>query len=678
MQRLTLLYFLLLIGHLFLHGQVTYDSVWTFSRELEEVVVLQKKTQSIVEQRSNKMVIDVSAISQMPKFLGVSDPIRYLQSLSGISTNNETSAGICIQGCDDYQTLTSINGAPVYYPNHLLGLYSTFIAPHFSTITVEQAEHQGIMENRVGGLIDVETKHLQPQRFALDGNIGIVSSDATLTIPCGKKSAIWLSGRASYINLLYGKWLQIEGIGIGYDFWDTNLTYAIHPTEKDEIVLTGFFSRDKIQVDDSVSFGVGVHWHNLVVAGYWKRQCKGGYWRTSVSYSSFDNKISVNALAADVQTRAGWASLDMKNRFSKHLREDLLLNISADYTHYFHQPLEFSAAGSIGIMDVPKSKPLQHGEEASIGLDVRHHANEWFAYNIGLHGSVFYNQQLYGGCDPRITLSFTPAENHEISLHTGCYTQYFHKAGLTGGGLPTDFFILADTTLRPERAIGTNLRYTASFLNKKWTLHAEGYFKQLYGIVESTGNIVQLINQGFDYEKHLITGAGRNYGLNIMLQKNRGILTGYITYSLGWAKRKLPTLDGSNDYIYAASHERRHDLNIVLNTRFAKRWTISGQFVLASGLPYTQAEEAYILNGNMICRYSTFNGAHLPIYNRLDLSCSYDIIRNQEHELGVNISLYNVYCHKNAQFVVYRDNLLPVLGTTLSTIIPSISIYGTF
>jgi hypothetical protein len=238
--------------------------------------------------------------------------------------------------------------------------------------------------------------------------------------------------------------------------------------------------------------------------------------------------------------------------------------------------------------------------------------------------------------------------------------------------------MLADSTLRPERAIGTNLRYTASFLNNKWTVQAEGYFKQIYNIVESFGNIVQLINQKFDYEKYLMTGAGRNYGLNLMLQKNSGIITGYITYSLGWAKRKLPSLDGSEKYIYAASHERRHDLNVVLNARFAKRWTIGGQFVLASGLPYTMAEEAYMLNGNMICRYSTFNSAHMPLYNRLDLSGSYDIIKTSEHELGINISLYNVYCHKNAQFVVYRENLRPIFGTSLSIIIPSISIYGTF
>lgn len=677
MQKIVLL-FILFLGHLSLFGQVTYDSVWTFNRELDEVTVIQQKTQSIVEQRGNKLVVDMSAISQMPKFLGVSDPIRYLQSLAGVATNNETSAGLHVQGCDDYQTLTNINGAPIYYPNHLLGLYSTFIAPHFSTMTVEQAEHRGTMENRVGGLVSVETKHLQPQRFGIEGNIGLISSDATLTIPCGKKSALWLSGRASYVNMLYGKWLQIQGVGLGYNFWDTNLTYAIHPTEKDEIVLTGFFSRDNINVADSTTFGVGIHWHNMVGSVYWNHQLKKGSWRTSVSYSGFDNHITVDALATDVYTDASWSSIDVKNRLNTRLRDDMMLNASIDYTHYFYQPLQFSSYGGIGQMELPQPQPERHGDEASVGIDLMHTVNGWFSYNAGLHGSVFHSNQLFWACDPRITFHFYPAENHEISLHGGCYTQYFHKAGLTGGGLPTDFFMLADSMLPAERAIATNLRYAASFLNHKWTFQIEGYFKQLYGVVESIGNIVQLINLGFDYEKYLITGAGRNYGLNLMLQRNKGILTGYISYSLGWAKRKLPALDGSQEYIYSASHERRYDLNIVLNARFAKRWTVGGQFVLASGLPYTKAEEAYILNGNMICRYSTFNGAHMPLYNRLDLSCSYDIIKTQDHELGINLSLYNVYCYKNAQFVVYRDNLRPIYGTTLSMIIPSISIYGKF
>ena len=175
-----------------------------------------------------------------------------------------------------------------------------------------------------------------------------------------------------------------------------------------------------------------------------------------------------------------------------------------------------------------------------------------------------------------------------------------------------------------------------------------------------------------------MTGKGRNYGLNLMFQRSRGVVTGYVSYTLGWARRSLPALEGYTDYRYAASSERVHDLKLVLNSRFAKRWNISAMFVLATGLPYTQAQEAYMLNGQMICRYSTYNGAHMPLYHRLDLSCSCDIIKTREHEFGINLSLYNTYAHKNAQFVVYRENLKPILGTSLSTIIPSISFYGTF
>ena len=101
-------------------------------------------------------------------------------------------------------------------------------------------------------------------------------------------------------------------------------------------------------------------------------------------------------------------------------------------------------------------------------------------------------------------------------------------------------------------------------------------------------------------------------------------------------------------------------------------------FVLATGLPYTKAEEVYFLNGKMVCLYGPYNGDHMPLYHRLDLSASCDIIKRNDHELGINVSLYNTYAHKNSQFAVYRDNLKPIHGFSLSTIIPSISIYGKF
>ena len=95
-MRKLILFVIFLLSSLSFVGQATYDTL-LINKQLDEINVVQQKTQSIVEQRGNKLVVDMSAISQMPKFLGTSDPIRYLQSLAGISTNNETTSGIHLQ-----------------------------------------------------------------------------------------------------------------------------------------------------------------------------------------------------------------------------------------------------------------------------------------------------------------------------------------------------------------------------------------------------------------------------------------------------------------------------------------------------------------------------------------------------------------------------------------------------
>ncbi len=660
--------------------QVSTDSSIYISRTIEEIVVTQKRSPNIVLQKDNQQIIDMKQLEYTPKFLGTSDPIRYIQSLAGIQTNSEASAGINIQGCDSYQSLVSINGAPVYYPNHLLGLYSTFIASHFDKMIIEQAEHRGDMTNRIGGLVDLTTQSKQPERFGLTGNVGLINSDLTLTIPCGEKHALWLSGRTTYINLLYGKWLEMDDMKIKYNFQDYNLTYAYHPTEKDELVISGFYSRDKMGLYGSgeLSFDVGICWQNLAASAYWKHQLEKGTFVSSVSFSGFENKIDVDVhtASANVATNAQFASAEWKNKFNYALAENLSLATGIDYKHYFEMPLTF---GVVGLnLPVALHNTLQHADEASAYFNLHHTVTHWFDYNVGLHGSLYHKAKFYsGGADPRVSFAFTVAPNHIISAHYGMYHQYFHKAGLTGGGLPTDFFLLASETFKPERAHAINLKYSMSYKNK-YAFSIEGYFKQLYNVYESTSNILQLINRGFDYNENLIQGDGRNYGMNVMIQKTAGYFTGHISYNLGWARRKFPSLDGSQEYIYAASHERRHDLNVVLNSRIAKRWSIGAMFVLASGLPYTQVQEAYMLNGNMVCHYSTYNGAHMRLYHRLDLSCSYDIIQKNDHTLGINLSFYNVYCQRNQQFVVYRGMLTPNYGTSLSTIIPSISIYGTF
>lgn len=671
----------LLCSSLPLLGQTAVDSSITIVKQLQDIEVVQQRSVSFVQQQPGSLLVDMQQIQFMPKFLGTSDPIRYLQSLAGIQTNNETSTGLHINGCDDYQTLVSINGAPVFYPNHLLGLYSTFISQHFNTLTVEQSAHTGIMTNRIGGLVDISTFDRQPKRFSLEGNIGIINSDLTLTIPMGKRNALWISARSSYINLLYGSLMKMENLNIRYGFQDCNLTYRSELSDQDCLVFTGFYSHDKVGLfADDGSKDVSIPWQNAVGSLYWNRELTDGNWRTTLFCSSFDNQLAVKTDSTHISATEYFITTGVKNRFDYTVTDRISVSASLDYQHYFSKPFYFGIRGiSLYESSEPQSQPLKHADELSLAADLRHDVCDWFAYNAGLHLSGYtHDSRYWGGVDPRISLHFMPAEGHTLSLHYGTYHQYFHKSGLTGGGLPTDFFFVASERFKPEFAHSVSLGYTGSFLDDRYSTSAELYFKQIYNIAESTGNVLQLLNKNFSYEDDILSGNGRNYGLNVMFQRNKGIVTGYVSYTLGWARRSLPELEGYTDYRYSASSERRHDLKLVLNARFAKRWNISSMFVLATGIPYTEAQEAYFLNGQMVCRYSTYNGAHMPLYHRWDLSCSCDIIKTTDHELGINLSLYNVYAQKNAQFVLYSDNLKPMYGAALVTIIPSVSIYGKF
>ena len=671
----------LLCSSLSLIGQTAADSSGiTIVKQLDDIEVVQQRSAAFVEQRENRLVVQAQQIQNMPKFLGTSDPIRYLQSLAGVQTNNETTAGLHIQGCDDYQTLVSINGAPVFYPNHLLGLYSTFIGQHFSTIALEQSAHKGIMGNRIGGWADFSTFNTQPRRFSVEGNIGLVNSDITFTIPMGKKNALWLSARSSYINWLYGRFMKVEGFQLSYHFQDYNLTYVSDLTDRDKLVVTGFYSRDRMGLSASErNVNTTIPWQNILGSAYWNHHWDNGNWRTTAFYSSFDNKLDLAVNDVRVDTYEQFSSMGLKNLLNYTFTEQLSLAASLDYEHHINKPLHFSLQGLDRYARSGDSSAPLHADELSTGADLRHDVCNWFAYNIGLHLSGYIHQsRFWWAADPRVSLHFMPAEDHLLTLHYGMYHQYFHKSGLTGGGLPTDFFFLANDRFLPESAHSLSLKYATSFLTNQYSISAELYFKQIYNIAESTGNVLQVLNKQFSFDDYIVTGNGRNYGFNLMFQRNYGIVTGYVSYTLGWARRSLPGLEGYTDYRYAASSERRHDLKVVLNSRFAKRWNVSAMFVLASGLPYTEAKEAYLLNGRMMCLYSTYNGAHMSLYHRLDLGCSCDIIKTKEHELGINLSLYNTYAQHNAQFVIYRDDLKPIWGSTLITIIPSLSIYGKF
>lgn len=642
------------------------------TQSLKEVVITGQHIKPMVENSGTRLRLNIREIKSLPKFMGQSDPLRYLRTIAGVQTNNEATAGIYVQGCDDFQTLLTINGAPVYYPNHLLGLFSGFIPAHFQDMEVVKMAHDAAFGNRLGGEVSLYTVTDMPPRkkITLDVNVSLISSDATVGIACGPKSELFLSARASYINLLYGRLLNIDGYEPNYSFQDADLTYAIHPTAKDDIVLTTYFGNDRLRLDiDTSTLSAQIQWQNTATSVYWNRELDSGHMRTTLFCSGFNNRFSVYR-EISVEGFSNIGSVGIKHRQTRRLGTRFALDFGGGYTGHRFTPLWFRTVG--WSSNVPESTSFAH--EAELFADFKHQVNDVFSYSIGLHGGFWAGAgQVYGNADPRFNWHIALNENHTINAHIGTYTQYLHRIALVSGGFPIDFWMPAGKLFLPEYAHSAGVGYIGHFLDDHLVLSVDVYYKQLFNVIENGTNIVQLVTHDFEYIGGMAAGKGRNYGLDVMLQKNKGKVRGYVSYSLGWAQRNMASI---SDRWFPASHERRHNLVFVLDYKINDSWRIGGTFTLASGTPYTSPEYIYIINGQIVAEYGVFNGSRLPLTHRLDLSCDYTIVRKKGLEFGVNLSLYNVYAYKNVQFVrLSHTDFKTVEVSLLGTVLPSLSLF---
>ena len=217
-------------------------------------------------------------------------------------------------------------------------------------------------------------------------------------------------------------------------------------------------------------------------------------------------------------------------------------------------------------------------------------------------------------------------------------------------------------------------------LDRRYRISIESYFAQLSNQVEYRGNALGLITEMYDLNSNLVAGNGFNYGIDFMLQKNTGQLTGWISYS--WSKAPRSFVRNGEITNYPSVHNREHDLNAVINWQITDRWNISATYIFATGTPYTEIKNAYILGENGIVNYGKHNGLRYPPLTRLDLGATYQLPPIESTTHSIKFSIYNATFSKNPisySYHGFKGSLLykrPIY--IFSTAIPSVSYFMHF
>lgn len=579
----------------------------------------------------------------MPKILGNADPMHYLQSLPQVVTNNEYDAGIHIQGCDNGMNYVMLDGAPVYNAGHLFGLFSVFNPLHYKQVEMTTSATSSHYPNRVGGAISVNSADTIAKKVGGEVSIGPMSTQASCCLPLTATSMLVLSGRLSYLNLLYGSWLSVDDFTFKYSFTDVNATYLWQPRNNEWFSASVYIGNDNVVNDISdYNTSIKVEWGNVAVSAKWRRKTHKGDYVVNGFASSFQNNLNVMQAGTSLQIPSSITTFGLKGgarmgrwSWGGEALYHALDPQSPEIRNYYLNLTNAAHQRSFENTIYTDYLIGNHVINAKVGFKISSYLS-----NVGNVGPRL---------SPVIVASYNGYNGWEVFVAANRQQQYLFQSGVSSSGLPMEFWMGASDYLKPMNAYELSMILKKNYPQWGYAFSMELFYKKIDHLVEYTGDLLDFKLRNYRLEDYVVQGKGENRGVSVMAQKYSGRLTGWVSYTWLSAKRTVAPFG-----TFPADYERPHEVKAVGMYKL-KKWDFGATFTYASGTPFTAPTSFYGIDGNVVSEFAERNKNRLPAYSRLDVSVNHVIKRKGSIEHGFNISIYNVLNHSNP--IYYRLRL---------------------
>lgn len=657
---------------------------------LDEVVVTSKReNDNLTNAAMGTEVLNMKIATKVPVLFGEKDLVKTLQLMPGIKSNGEGSNGFSVRGGATDQNLILLDEAPVYNASHLLGIFSTFNSDAIKDATIIKGNSPAQFGGRLSSVLDVKMKEGNNKEYQVSGGIGLISSRLTLEGPIQKdKSSFIISGRRTYADLFAR--LSSDFSDVKLYFYDLNTKANLEINDKNKLFVSSYFGKDVL----SASGLFGSKWGNATGTLRWNSILSSKLFsNTSLIYSNYDFNVGFKGDESEVNFNSNIKDLTLKQDLSFYLNSRNTLRFGFNMVHHTVTPTK--AEGT----DIVSDKKSRKGLENSVYLSNSFEASEKINLDYGLRfafysilGGDTYNiyqdnelvrsielakgktGKSYYNLEPRITMNYRLNQVTSLKIGYARNTQNMHLMSNSTGGSPTDQWIGNSYNIKPEIADQVSFGFSKNFNANKFELNAETYYKTMQNQIDYRDGAD--INTVPDIESELLFGKGRAYGLEILLRKNKGRLTGWMGYTLSKTERKI---NGINDNAwYNAKYDRTHNLTIVGIYNLNPRWTLSGTFLYTTGNAVTFPTGKYILNDMVIYQYDRRNADRMPATHRFDISATYEKPTSGRYQSSWSFGLYNVYGRQNPYSIDFKENKnnpqkIDAVQTSLFRWIPSVT-----
>ena len=623
-----------------------------------------------------------ATLDKLPGFAGDVDVLKALQILPGIRSYGDGSSLFYVRGGNNDQNLLMIDEAPIYNPSHLFGFYSVLAPDAVNDMEIYKGDFPARYGGRASSVINITAREGNMKRFSFGGNLGPYASSLTLEGPIIKDKASFLvSGRLSTLNWL--NYLVDDAGSFDFYFYDINAKINLKATRKDRIFLTFFTGRDEFnRFTNSVYRTYGISWNNMAGTLRWNHLFNPKLFsNTTLNYSSYNYYLYLSS-----DRKSHWQSsignLTLKSDFTWFLNPNNTLRSGFAVSRYHSNPGNVTQQGDeeqLEVRDVARYTAMEYilylsneqkiGKRLSLDYGIRlpvwqnfgpttvyfFDANHAVIDTVKVGKNNYYD--LFFSPEPRVSVGFALNPISSLKASYSRTTQFVQLlSNATGPFTSLEVWAPSGPNIQPLKTDQITLGYFLKFASSRFYFSAEGFYKFFRNHIDYTDHANLLYNPLLEGE--LRFGTAQSYGLELMLQKPAGKLSGWIGYTWSRAQVKTPEVNDGNPY--PAGFDSPHNLCLYLSYDTRKRWSFSANWVFMTGNPITSPVAFYQYNGYTVPVYGEKNNDRLPDYHRLDLSIVYRLNRPGKrfrHQLAV--TLYNAYGRANPfseSYNKYRDN----------------------
>ncbi len=661
--------------------------------ELKEVVINTEKTKANIrkpEMSVNKL--SINTIKQMPVVLGEVDVIKSILFLPGVTNAGEGQSGFNVRGGGADQNLILLDEATIFNSSHVFGFFSVFNPDAIKDLKLYKGGIPSKFGGRASSVLDIYQKDGNSKDFHLNGGIGLITSRLLAEGPIVKdKGSFLIGGRGSYAHLF----LKLSDNKNSAYFYDLNTKLNYKLNKNNSVYLSGYFGRDVFSLSESFvnTYGnstLNLRWNHLFNDKLFSN--------LSLIYSDYYYGLKLDFIGFNWDS--GIKNYNLKYDFKHYLSSNIKLNYGFNTTYYDFNPGTIEPSKPDSAINF-RQLDRKYAFEPALYLEAEQKITNKLAINYGFRYSMFYrlgnstvnlyanNQPVnydsdlkiyekatpigttfYGknktiasfdNFEPRFSAAYELNENQSVKASYNRMVQYLQLVSNTASPTPLDVWTPSDNYIKPQIADQVAIGYFNNFIDDAYTIEIESFYKKIKNRIDYIDGADLIANEAI--EQVILNGEMKSYGLEILLRKNAGKLSGWIAYTLSKSQQKTPgrtpdEIGINNGEWYRSAYDKTHNIAITATYKKSEKWTFGGNFTLQTGQPVTYPNGQYVYQGITVPSYGIRNKNSLPTYHHLDLAATYIPKPNKKKGWQGEwvFSVYNIYGRKNAASISFREN----------------------